>query len=218
LGQAAGYALKARKREILAHDRIRCLAQLYRACGCKGWVILFDELERLAVFPKKQRLSAWEELGWWHAEARRHGAAIIPVFAVAAGLVQHAIETDEPLFRSGSTAFDNQDRDARALQAIDMVKHAIRLVSPDRDQEAQIRYRVKDIYQAAYPGVQAREVELGDVTTSIRSQIRRWITYWDLDRCYPNYAAEVVTEDVVHDGKEADESDFAGEEDSRIVE
>ena len=216
LGQAAGYALKGKKNALLAHDRIRLLAQFYRACGGKGWVVFFDELERFTLFPTKQQVGAWEELGWWQEAARQVGAALLPVFAVTSGLAEHAIEVDEPRFRSSGLDSGGADPDHSGTLGIQLVRNPTRLNSPDRDQEEQIKYRVKGIYEAAYGvRVPARELDRGDVRTSIRSEIRRWITLWDLHRCYPDYDPTLVSEEMTFDTSEiTDESVFADDDDS----
>ncbi|MCX6379657.1 MAG: DUF2791 family P-loop domain-containing protein, partial [Armatimonadetes bacterium] len=42
IGAAAAYDLSGGRAALTAHDRVRLLAQYFRACGCKGWVIFFD--------------------------------------------------------------------------------------------------------------------------------------------------------------------------------
>ncbi len=219
LGQAAGYALKAKKNSLLAHDRIRLLAQFYRTCGCKGWVVLFDELERIAFFSTKQRLAAWEELGWWQAAAREDGAVLLPVFATAAGLYESTASVDELRFRSNTLDVGGPDLDRLGAAGIELVKSPIRLTAPDADQEEHIKYRLKSIYETAYQ-VSAPAIDPGrnDVRTTIRSEIRRWITLWDLHRSYPNYEPALIEEDVTFDTSQIDdECVFADGEDNAIV-
>lgn len=200
LGQAAGYALKGAKNALLAHDRIRLLARFFRACGAKGWVILFDELERFTLFPPKQRLAAWEELGWWKAAAEVEGASILPVFAVNSSAVEQKLDEDEPRFRSSAMEVVSEERNHYGIAGMEMVKRPVRLTAPDAEQEEQIRYRVKSIYEEAY-GVQTLPLHNArlDVSTTIRSEIRRWITHWDLRRCYPDYSPDLVKDDIVFD-------------------
>ena len=215
LGQEAGYALKGTKNALLAHDRIRLLAQLYRACGASGWVILFDELDRFTVFPTKQRLAAWEELGWWKAAAEGSGASILPVFAILSGAVDQKLDEDEPRFRSSALGYSSEDRDLRGLAGIEMIKKPVRLTTPDAEQEDLIKYRVKSIYEEAY-GVQTIPIDAArlDVTTTIRSEIRRWITQWDLLRCYPDHSPNLVNEEMVFDKSETVDESVIADDDS----
>jgi hypothetical protein len=205
IGQAAAYALKGRDRKnaLLAHDRIRLLAQLYRTCGCKGWVVLFDELERMSVFTIKQRLVCWDELGWWRQAAQEAGTALIPVFAgVIPALIDKAV-LDRPRFESQTRLVDGDSRDERCLDGIDMVVQRPEILSrPTAQQKEAIKYRVKEIYERAYgvqmPDVPGRE----DVVQTIRSEIRRWITRWDLHRLDPGYQASIDEERIETDTRE----------------
>lgn len=53
-----------------------------------------------------------------------------------------------------------------------------------------------------------------DVRISIRSEIRRWITRWDLGRYYPEYSADVAVEEVKFDPDAIDDAQLvaAGED------
>jgi len=218
IGEAAAYSLKTTRVGLLAHDRIRLLAQFYRASGCNGWVVFIDEMDRLCLFPNKQRLAAWVELGWWQAAAREAGARLLPVVAVTQGMTEEATTKDVSRFRPGRPGAGVVDREQLGLNAIELVKNPMRLSPPDTEQQEQIRYRVKSIYETAY-GVKASEIAVArrSYTTSIRSEIRRWITLWDLQRCYADSATEfdVISEEVQEDRSEiVDESVFDDDTDN----
>ena len=119
-------------------------------------------------------------------------------------------------------AFDEQrisslsasgERDIDALDGIDFLKSPLRLDPPTSDQEEEIEYRVRSIYEQAY-GV-AAEMPAGklDVRISIRSEIRRWITLWDLHRYYPEYRPEVDVDDVRFDPEAIDDAQIVSEDD-----
>ncbi len=203
LGQAAGYALKATKNALLAHDRIRLLAHYFRACRCKGWVILFDELERFPEFAVKQRLAAWVELGWWEHLANSTSSAILPVFAIASGHIDEAITKDAPSFRASASDADIQEREDFGRRGIALLNSATRILSPTREQDEQILFKVKAIYEEAYGVTVAGSLARKPGTSStIRSEIRRWITNWDLQRYYPDYTPAMTEENVEFDSSE----------------
>lgn len=211
INEAAAYDLSGPRNALLAHDRIRLLAQFFRACGGQGWVVLFDEMERVAKFSLNQRLAAYSELGWWREATERTGSALLPVFTTASGFVAESITGgthDEQRLASGA-----EERDQLARHGIEMLKLPFRLESPSREQEAEIKYRVKAIYEEAY-GVPASDLPdaRGDVRISIRSEIRRWITLWDLHRFYPAYQADVAVDEMHFDSAAISDADIAAED------
>jgi hypothetical protein len=202
IGQtAAAYDLRGPRNPLLAHDRIRVLAQFFRACGCKGIVVFFDELDRMARFTRRQRFSAYEELGWWREIARTAGAGILPVFAMTTGFVVTTVtdgKNDELAFvPSTSGVADGQDSQY-GRRGIELLKaDPARLESSTPEQEEDVRYRIKAIYEQAYGvAVRLRPTPASDVHKSIRWKIRRWITEWDFLRYDPFYEPEVEGEDV----------------------
>lgn len=210
INEAAAYDLNGPRNALLAHDRIRLLAQFFKACGCKGWVVLFDEMERVAKFSLNQRLAAYSELGWWRAAAELTGSRLLPIFTTASGFLSESVTGgthDEQ--RLGSAGYAQDDRDKLARSGIELLKTPFRLESPTREQEAEIAYRVKSIYEAAYGvSVPALSEARRDVRISIRSEIRRWITLWDLHRYYPAYQADVEVDDLHFDATAISDSDI----------
>ena len=191
IGESSAYDLKPTPNQSLAHDRIRLYAQFVRACGSNGLVVLFDEVERMAKFSRKQRILAYQELGWWRKAAEEANSALLPVFTMNSLFLDN-VRKDEPLFQSAALGYSQDERDQNALDGIEMLKKRYELASVTPEEEEEIKYRVKAIYERAY-GVNAPNLpNLRDVSTTVRSQIRRWITYWDLHRYAPNYQAEIA--------------------------
>ena len=214
LGALVSYDLSGPRNALVAHDRIRLLARLYRAGGGKGLVVLFDELERIAKFSIKQRLSAYQELGWWSDIAQQEGSAILPVFTMTQGFVNESITggtRDEQRFLANVNSSGTADeRDLRALRGITLLKKPYYLESPTPEQEEQVKYRVKNLYDQAYnTSVPFLPRVRGDVRTTIRSEIRRWITLWDLHRYYPDYTADIESGDVQFDTSEISDQTLA---------
>jgi hypothetical protein len=219
IGEAAGYDLRGPRQPLLAHDRIRLLARFYRACTGRGLVVLFDEVELIARFSLKQRIAAYQELGWWRDIAEQEGSAILPVFAYTSGFVEESITggtRDEQRFLSTTLGYAQEERDQLAMRGIEMLKSPFRLESPTPEQDAEVRYRIKAIYEQAY-GISLPPLadERRDVRTTIRSEIRRWITGWDMRRYYPEYAPEVEENAVEFDTAEIPDEAIETDEEER---
>jgi len=201
IGEAAAYDLSGPRNPLLAHDRIRILAQFFRACNCKGIVVFFDEVERMARFSRKQRFAAYEEIGWWRAIAETAGAAILPVFAMTTGFVETTItgdKQDERQFVASTFGVADDEESNYGRRGIELLKaEPAKLDPPTPEQEEEVRYRIKAIYEQAYgvnvPSLPSRTT---DLHRSIRWEIRRWITEWDLMRYDPSYVPKVTGEDV----------------------
>ena len=212
IGQQASFNLIGGPRNnVLAHDRILLTSQFFRACGSAGWVVLFDEMERVAKLTWRQRLAAYTELGWWKQAAERAGSALLPVFTTASGFLEDTVTggtNDAQLLTSGGFALEN--RDQLALQGIELLKSPVCRIQPlSPEEEEKIMYRVREIYQTAY-GELASLPDSRKLRTTIRSEIRRWITLWDLQRYYPNYKP-VVEEDPMPFDPKVEYEDNPGE-------
>ena len=224
IGQGAAYDLGSmkgsRKTPELAHQRIRLLAQLFRAAGCHGVVILFDELERIAKFSLKQRAAAYQELAWWQEAAQRSGGAILPVFAMTEEFLAGYItggKRDSQKFVALSLGQVADEMEERASRGIDVLTSYELLSTPDARQIEEIKYRVKSLYETAY-GVSVREVDTRPDRTSIRSEIRRWITLWDLQRYDPDYVPQIQEEVLRFDESEIADESLATDEDEGSAE
>ena len=202
-GDAPRYLMPPTRNALLAHDRIRLLAQLFHSAGHGGLVVLFDELERVAKFSAKQRIAVYQELGWWRAIAETAGSRILPVFAMTDAFVGGSITggtRDEDRFVPSPGA-EADVRDEQAQYGIAMLKppHPFYLDSPSPADEAEVYERVREIYNEAY-GRMPKDVSThGSVRTSMRSTIRRWITLWDMQRYFGDTNAEIRADDVVFD-------------------
>ncbi len=126
IGQLAGYNLQHPRNALLAHERIQVYSRFAVACGAKGVVVFFDELERLAKFTRKQRIAAYSELGWWQKIAGTPGAHILPVFAANIVQIYQAVEQDQPYLSlqqsSGSGNLFGGDSDADPREGIAMLR------------------------------------------------------------------------------------------------
>ncbi len=192
----------------LAQQRIQLFARLVRACGVGGVVVLFDELERMAQFSKKQRLAAYEQLGWWAQLAEQPGSGVLPVFAMTSGFVNTCVLPDA----ASGLLLELDERDRLAQAGIALLKGNLRLVDPDRDEIESVRYRIKALYEEAYQTpVPASEDNYYEGTTPIRQRIRRWITQWDLHRFFPDQQHQVNIDEIRFDSSLIDDEELAQE-------
>ncbi len=213
INEAAAYDLNGPPSSQLSHDRVRLLAQMFRAAGCKGWVVLFDEMETVAKFSLKQRIGAYRELGWWRQAAELTGSALLPVFTTASSFIADSVfggAHDEQRMMSGG--FSQDERDKQALYGIELLKTPFRLDAPTAQEKEEIKYRVKAIYEEAY-GVSVPPLPpQRRATTSVRSEIRQWITLWDLHRYYPSYQANVEEEAIAFDTHDITDAEMTADE------
>lgn len=186
INQTAAYDLRHPRNALLAHQRIRIYARFAVACGVKGVVIFFDELERLAMFPRKQRIAAYSELGWWRRVAGSRESYILPVFAANISQIQQSLEEDAPYLDYGAppaAGLFEEPAGNLAREGMELLRESIPLRAIDDQDREDLKFRVREIYARAY-NVQPSDPPSSSTATTVRADIRRWITYWDLERLY----------------------------------
>lgn len=200
IGESVGYDLTSPRKPLLAHDRIRVIAQLFRAACGSGWVILFDELERLDKFSQKQRAAAYAELGWW-ARLAREGAGVLPVFAANQELLRTRVLDDEQALTYAAPTALFEDREDLIGEGIALLKPPPKgvdmpLIDPTSEETSETERRVRRLYEDAYETqVSEQRMSSGQARRHIRSWIREWITIWDLERLHPGYKPSVDMEE-----------------------
>ena len=175
---------------------VRFLAQLFLELGHSGWIILFDELELIRLHGPVARGKAYAEIGRWFAlgEAapiRGLGAigSITPDFVYA------YIDPTTPSGQADAAKVPTKmslsvANVALAQSAIDGMKFIVSeqenvCERPDNERLVAIQMLIRDRYEQAYrcptPSLPI-ETQAASELKSIRTQIRRWITLWDLHR------------------------------------
>ncbi len=212
--QLAGYDLrKAPHKVTLPHPRILVQSQFYRACKCSGWVIFFDELERLRSFNVKQRMLAYSEIAWWAQVARTPGSGILPVFATT-GALADTVRTDLGKgYGSGSDSAGASP--VRSVIALLDGSSSFILSPPTPEQSAELQYKVRDLYREAFGEAPETIVRNpAEVYTDLRREIRQWITRWDLQRLYPDYTPEIQADELEMDSSEVPDEMIREEQDN----
>jgi hypothetical protein len=101
-----------------------------------------------------------------------------------------------------------------ASDGIHLLKSAAetRLESATSEQFEQLQHGIRGLYATAY-GETPALLPIHSEQKTIRSEIRRWITIWDLQRHYPDYMSTVIAQDVAVDAEPMDDENLAlGEE------
>jgi hypothetical protein len=211
LGELSRYQLTSPRNTSLAHDRIEVLAQFCRTHGHSGLIVFFDEVERISNFSFKARLAAYEQLGWWRHVCLSGLVPIYAVFTQTSGAIEQCLadKGDETRLQT-SLLQEGPDDFARA--GIDLLRHTTRLEKITRDQLESLQHSLRDLYGLAY-GLAPSHVELRSALTTVRSEIRRWITEWDLGRHFPGYRTNIRTNEVVEDLSETPDELLSKEQD-----
>jgi len=213
LRQTSAYDLRGTPRaRSLAPQRIRLLAQWFRAFGRHGLVIFFDEMERLESFTSKQRMGAYEQVAWWADAARESGSALVPVWFATEEL-NAGRDRDRSLILTdllGSLPTDStraniqqiltQSPRWRGWEALGGFAY---LQPPSADQLRDLQFRVAELYKRAYGMAHVADLQVQSQPESVRPEIRRWIAYWDMQRLYPGYIPDIAVGHVeMQDGEE----------------
>ena len=96
-----------------------------------------------------------------------------------------------------------------------LIKQTRTLEPPTPGQEKELRLRIKSIYEKAYGiSIPSMSASSTDVTRTIRSQIRRWITEWDLLRYDPAYQPDIAAEEVKFSEEEIPDAELQTDDDN----
>ncbi len=201
LGELSHFDLKSKRNALLAHDRLMVYAQFCKAHQAKGLVVFFDELERVVNFSFKARLAVYEELGWWRSVCDLGTVPIYAVFAQSAGAVMACLDEKGDEARIRSTNLFTEAHGGAPADGMDLLRRSTRLETATPDMLARVQHEIREIYARSYTANPQPIHSKGQALT-MRSEIRRWITEWDLARHYPGYAAEMTVDEVTMDATE----------------
>jgi hypothetical protein len=189
-GRPALPAVPARE---LARQRFRFLARLFVAAGCRGWVILFDEVELIGRYSPLQRGRSYAELsGWLRPDPDDPSSPLVPVLAMTddyeAALL--TAKNDRETIPAKLRAKQTQQYDQLAAQAEagmrSIERQMISLAPPDDAELSSAYASLRALHGEAFgwdpPDVVGLE-RLG--ATRMRQYVRAWINEWDLVRLDP---------------------------------
>ncbi len=202
IGQAANYHLRRMPpKKELAIQRFKFAAGLAMAAGCRGWVLLIDEVELIARYSRLQRAGSYAELARWMGRVETEQcpcvtavAAITDDFAlkVLQGKTGDSDYVVPYLESRGSDQYLSlAGRAAMGMRILE--REAVKLVPPDNEVLEQTCETLRDIHARAYSwNPPAASSGALSVRRAMRSYVRRWINEWDLQRLYPGEPLETV--------------------------
>jgi hypothetical protein len=190
--------------ESLHWQRLAFSAQLCRAIGLRGLVVLVDEIELIAQYSILQRVKSYRVLGHLFGKEtlpeELKAAPLILAGAVTRDFEQSILQEKGDREKAPEMARQKHISEEAVKAGMEAIQQAIPLRSCSEAQEAiqAMLHKVADLYQKAYPDwVRPSLSELPPLygTTTVRSIIRRWITEWDVRRYYNPTGTVQIEED-----------------------
>lgn len=189
----------------LALQRFKFASRLMVAAGYAGWVLLIDEVELIGRYSLMQRAKSYAELARWMGKLEEANfAGLTAVFAITDDFQSEILEDKEDLdkvpgkLRAGGSESDLflASQAERGMRIIQSERIPLKTPKPDDAIVKQTYDKVRSIHAQAY-NWEPPPVSFVDplTTTRMREYVKRWITEWDLKRCYPGYNVQIeVTE------------------------
>jgi hypothetical protein len=184
----------------LALGRFETAAALLMAAGCRGWLIVLDELELIAKFTTLSRMKSYATIGSLFNRAPE----VFPRFI--GGLT--------PDFRS--EVFENRDDLSRipefehrlpspfsvanGTDFINAPANRFRLRSLDLAHLRDAATSILEVYRVAFAIDSLSEIKDQDLQPGqrLRTLVRKWITHWDIELLYQR-SAEIQTRQLEPD-------------------
>lgn len=220
-GESVAYNLETITARDLALQRFRFTPRLMVAAGYSGWVLLIDEVELIGRYSFRQRARSYAELARWMGKLEGDSfPGLTAVLAITSDFARAVLEerNDEEAIPGRLRAREFAPDKLLASQAERgmrlIAREAMRLQPLEKQAIERTRELVREIHAQAYqwnPPPLDEEQRL--TTTSMRQYVRRWITEWDLKWLDPDYAANMITSDLVVDYRENPDLEVSSEGD-----
>lgn len=210
VGAAGLYSFTPVAARDLARQRFRFAAQLMRAAGHTGWVLLFDEVELIGRYSLLQRGRSYAELArWLSGQEGGPGLPLITVFAMTDDFEAAVLtgKDDRTQIPARLRAKQSPEWDETATLAEAGMRHIERdmlLLEPPSNDELDRAYAtLKQLHGDAFrwspPDVPGLE-RLG--ATRMRQYVRSWINEWDLVRLDPTFRPQTEVGMIATDYRE----------------
>lgn len=201
---------------VLAVQLWRFLPRLFRAAGYHGWVVLFDEVELMLRYGKLQRARSYANVARLAGEI--HGfetMGLLPVFATTDDFwtvaSQEKKDTEVPEWLQVRGKRDDAELARDANVGMRLLKHPTLLRRAQDEELEALKHKIRDLHSTAFqweaPLPAARETL---ASSSVRENVKSWITQLDLMLLYPDYRPIVTAERVEQDYSE--DEDLSGDE------
>jgi hypothetical protein len=210
IGSVGMFEVKAIKAADLALIRIELANLIIKACGFKGWVILFDELELIGRYSSLQRGKSYIQLARWFGQSKPITGSMICVGAITDDFSQVILHEEgrNDRVRAVSQMLErgNQDLADEAVLGMDLIDatDALYLSGPDQETLTDAYRRVYSVYERAFGWTPPQSPPIFSGTTiPMRTYIKTWIYSWDLQRLglvdLPNIESETIKQDYAID-------------------
>lgn len=199
------YKLSSIGTKELALQRFRFMAQLIRAAGYAGWVLLLDEVELIGRYSLLQRARAYAMLALLSGKIREEKlpglATVSAITSDYASAVMDKRQDEDAIPAKLGERLSGKEPGliAQAQQGMKMIVKESLHMAPLKKEQIEKTYRqVKNFYARAYDCA-VPDVAMGgeEIAKRMRQYVRRWINEWDLRRIYPGYSPSLEEQTVV---------------------
>lgn len=205
IGQYRNYSFGAPKAAELPPQWLRFATQLIKGAGCKGWVVLLDEIELIGSYSLLQRGRAYAELARWMGRAvGEKNPGLVVVGTVSGDFATAVISPDGKKDRDyvGPKLASSRYREIvpRAETGMQLLEQACQqeLGRPAESDVRETLEKLRQVYATAY-GWDAPPLssEIGGDShrNRMRYRVRAAINEWDLRRLYPGATPEIEGEE-----------------------
>ncbi len=184
------------------HERMQFASRMLRVAGYSGWVWLIDEVELIGCYSLLQRLYSYCEIGrLMSSDSDLDCPGVVPVLAITDDFESAVLAGKQDLQRIPSYFHERcnlgwHDRHYSPLPGIAAIqKEGILLDTLPPEDAKELYNRLAGLYQEAYgwePG--KHDGTVSPTSTTVRQQIKRWVTLWDVERLLPGINAQVDTQ------------------------
>lgn len=195
-------AMKTTYIREFGHERMQFASRMLRVAGYAGWVWLIDEVELIGCYSVLQRLYSYCEIGrLLSSDSALDCPGVVPVLAITDDFESAVLTGKQDLQRIPSYFHERcnlgwHDRHYSPLPGMAAIQREGILLDTLPPEEAKELYtRLAGLYQEAYgwePG--KHDGTVAPTSTTVRQQIKRWVTSWDVERLLPGINAQVDTE------------------------
>ena len=211
IGQYRTYSFGAPKAAELPPQWLRFATQLIKGAGCRGWVVLLDEIELIGSYSLLQRGRAYAELARWMGRAvGEKNPGVVVVGTVSGDFASKIIDPNEINGKKDRdyvvpklTSSRYRECAPRAETGMRLLEQACRqneqiLRQPAESDVRETLEKLRQVYVTAY-GWDAPPLSLetgGDSERRrMRFRVRAAIYEWDLQRLYPGATPEIEGEE-----------------------
>ena len=210
------FDVRAIKPAELVHHRIALVANLVKAVGFSGWLILLDEVELVGRYGRLQRANSYAELARWFGRSANATPSTACIATVTDDFTAKVLDGGKdglddrqrvPDFLRTRNKPGDLELASLAEEGIDALDDpsAIYLQGPDESILKATKVRVAEVYEAAFQWSPPFALpSLMSTTTPMRTYIKTWIYAWDLARLgiteRPTIESEILMQSYEQDG------------------